>query len=831
MMERDVLLSRFRPWINAAAVAAVFAALAALVLTCPLDDLLFSHLAAGDRILEQRAVPRSEEFTYTAFGLPWTDLPWLHQAGLAALRRAGGLPAVVVVHALLWIGIFSWLFRAAGGGRGAARAGQGGGGADAAGRAAIVLAAGTACGPWLRAGEAVAAALLLAALALLGAALGAADARRRWILWGALPALALAGANLHERFVLVLLATALVAVDRLMAGARGWALGSADSAPAFAAAADALVGLALQSGAALLNPYGARALRLPFELALDPRGVLPLLRALDDDGRPILSGGLAPAVGFALAALLVAALALILFRPGGARLFEATFLLILMVLALRARRDLPPLALAAAYFALRRLRGTPGGEAIPAGAPASPRSAPLRAAATILAAAVAVAGVWVALDALRPSWPPRTSPLPAFRPEPDEYPEGAARFIAGSALPGQVFHSLPSGGWLLDAWKRDRRVFADSRREPFEHGVLARYLEAIDDPEAFERAADKYQITAVLWPHKDADRGATLLRHLASPGRWGLAAIDAGASVWVRADALSPAIVRNAPLVPGQTLAGLAPALLSDLAARPRRGPPVREAALGAFFAAAGEPAGAETFLRRAIERAPRAAPLWIRLGEALEGRGDREGALQAWRTAAGLRAGGGEAEAALGRLALEAGDLDEAQRRLDAATRAGDERPATLAARARLADRRGREAEARSLFAAALRAGAERDVLVAAAGFEGAHGGLEAALDLYARARARRPDDPVIAAEAAALLETAGRFADAMEIARGPAEGARARTAAAGGATAADRRLLEVAARVARRAGEPERALEWEKAIAAAGGAAPRSGPATPGR
>jgi tetratricopeptide (TPR) repeat protein len=795
-MERDVLLSRFRPWINAAAVAAVGAALIALVLTCPLDDLLFSHLAAGDRILEQRAVPRSEEFTYTAFGLPWTDLPWLHQAGLAALRRAGGLPAVGVVHALLWIGIFAWLFRAAGGDRGAA------------GRAAMVLAAGTACGPWLRAGEAIAGLLLLAALALLGAALEAGDARRRWILWGALPALVLAGANLHERFVLVLLATALFAVDRLMAGMRGWAQGSAESSPGFAAAADALVGLALQSGAALVNPYGARALRLPFELALDPRGVLPLLRTLGDDGRPILSGGLAPAVGFALAALLVAALALILLRPGGARLFEATFLLILMVLALRARRDLPPLALAAAWCALHRLRATPGG-----------RAAPVQAAAMILAAAVAGAGAWVALDALHPAWPPRTCPIPAFRPAADEYPEGAARFIAGSGLPGQVFHSLPSGGWLLDAWKRDRRVFADSRREPFEHGVLARYLEAIDDPEAFERAADKYQITAVLWPHKDADRGATLLRHLASPGRWGLAAIDAGASTWVRADALSPAIARNAPRAAGQSLAGLAPALLSELAARPRRGPPVREAALGAFFVAVGEPAGAETFFRRAIERAPRAAALWIRLGEALEARGDREGAVQALRAAAGLRAAGGVAEAALGRLALEAGDLDEAQRRLDAATRGGDERPATLAARARLADRRGREAEARSLFGAALRAGADRDVLVAAARFEGAHGGPEAALDLYARARARRPDDPVIAAEAAALLEAAGRFTEAMEIARGPAEGARARTAAAGGATVEDRRLLEVAARVARLSGEPERAEEWEKAIAATPG------------
>ena len=822
-MDRDVLLSRFRPWINAAAVAAVFAVIAALVLACPPEDLLFTHLAVGDQILAKHVPPPYEEFSYTAYGNPWTDIPWLYQAVIARLRRAGGLGAVGAAHALLWVGLFAWLFRSVG--RGIA----------VWTRAGIVLLAAVACGPWLRPGpEAVSAALLPASLALLGSAVEAAAARqRRRVLWGALPLLVLAGANLDERILLTLVATALFAVDRLMAATLRWARSSEEAAPAFVAAADAAVSLGLQCGAALVNPFGARALRWMFEIVLDPRGALVNLRSLSDDVRPILSGGLPLPVQYAAGGLAVVALLLLLFRPGGTRLFEAAFLLILGVLALRTRGDLPPFLLTAAFLSLRRLGSRPDTGAATPGAPdrvAGPRR--WRAAPAALGAgACVVVAAWATLEAVRPTaWPPRTRPIPAFRSQVDEEPVQAARFIGRSGLPGQVFHSFSIGGYLLDAWARDRRIFVDSRRQPFEHGVLATYVEIVADPEAFERAADKYQVTAVVWPHRDARAGARLLRHLAAPGRWALGAIDTVASVWVRADALSPAIVAESPLQPGQRLASAVPALLAEIEARPRRGPPVREAAIGEFFAATGDQASGELCFRRAIERAPDAAPLWIRLGETLEARGDRDGARLAFGTAAGLDHGSGEAQAALGRLALETGDLDEAEQRLDAAARSGDDRPSTLVARARLEARRGRLAEARRLFAAALREGHDRDVLVAAARFEGESGALEAALDLYARARARRPDDPVVAADSALLLEAAGRFGEALEIARGPAEGARARSAASGGATAEDRRLLEVAARVARRTGEEARAGEWEKAIGASG-PVPEEKPPTPER
>jgi tetratricopeptide (TPR) repeat protein len=805
--EQDVLLSRFRTWINVTAPAAVFTAIAALILTCPLDDRIFTHLAAGDRILGQRSVPHAEEFSYTAFGLPWTDLSWLYQAGVAGVRRAGGLGAVGALHVLAWMAIFAGLFA------------RGRRFLPAPVRAAVVLAAAVGCAPWLRPGpEVVSWGLLLLTLALLERA-GEPLPGSRLVLWGLLPGLVLLWVNLHQGFLLALLATALVAVDRAMSAFGRRARASGRSTPSLLAAADLAFSLALQCGAALLGPFGARALRLPFDTVLDPLGVNPLFGRLFDDWRPALGGGLGTPQWIALGLLVAAAVVVLLRSPGPGRAAEAVLLLLLLVMALRSRRHLPPLMIAAAFVALRHRPAPSPGEARPAAASG-------RVAAAVGAAGLFVAAL-VAFAALRPSgWPPATRPAPSFLPAADEFPEASARFVDAANLPGQVFHSLTVSGYLVDTWKRDRRIFADERREPFEHGVLRTWLEAAGDDEAFERVVDKYQITTVLWPHRDAERGAVLLRHLAAGGRWRLVSLDTAASVWVRVDALTPALAKEAPIPMGSPLAPLVPVLTAQLAARPRPGPPLREADLAAFFAAAGDAAGAEAFFRMAAAKAPRTAALWRGLGEALAARGERGEARDAFERSDRLDRRDGRASAALGRIALEEGNLNEARLRLDAAARAGDERASTLAARGLLAEREERADDARFLFAAALRQdGADPDVLLAAAGFEGRHGDLEKALSLYGRVQSRRPDDPAAAAGAATLLEGAGREAEALDVARGPAEGAASRAAAAGRVSPEDRRLLEVAAKLARRAGENERAAEWEKAM---GAAAPG---VTPGR
>jgi tetratricopeptide (TPR) repeat protein len=118
-----------------------------------------------------------------------------------------------------------------------------------------------------------------------------------------------------------------------------------------------------------------------------------------------------------------------------------------------------------------------------------------------------------------------------------------------------------------------------------------------------------------------------------------------------------------------------------------------------------------------------------------------------------------------------------------------------------------------------------ERDALLGAARFRARRGEAEAALLIYERARTRAPDDAVVVKESAELLESAGRAKEALDVVRGPAEGAAERLAAAEASPAeqgngvaarrADHELGSVAARLARRAGEEERARAWEAAAA----------------
>ena len=58
------------------------------------DNDLWVHLAGGRRILADGAVPRVDDLSYTAAGLPWVDHEWLTQVAFAALFGLGGSPAL-----------------------------------------------------------------------------------------------------------------------------------------------------------------------------------------------------------------------------------------------------------------------------------------------------------------------------------------------------------------------------------------------------------------------------------------------------------------------------------------------------------------------------------------------------------------------------------------------------------------------------------------------------------------------------------------------------------------------------------------------------------------
>src|ERR1700733_4944416 len=61
------------------------------------DGDTWSHVATGDWILQHRAVPRVDPFSYTFAGAPWTAHEWLAETLFALARRAAGWSGVVLL--------------------------------------------------------------------------------------------------------------------------------------------------------------------------------------------------------------------------------------------------------------------------------------------------------------------------------------------------------------------------------------------------------------------------------------------------------------------------------------------------------------------------------------------------------------------------------------------------------------------------------------------------------------------------------------------------------------------------------------------------------------
>lgn len=79
--------------------------IAALIAPLPTVDLTY-HLRAGGEIIDARAIPAVDTWTFTAAGLPWLDQQWGAQVVLAVVERLGGWTGLVVVRGALTAVIF-----------------------------------------------------------------------------------------------------------------------------------------------------------------------------------------------------------------------------------------------------------------------------------------------------------------------------------------------------------------------------------------------------------------------------------------------------------------------------------------------------------------------------------------------------------------------------------------------------------------------------------------------------------------------------------------------------------------------------------------------------
>ena len=67
------------------------------------------QLRAGGEILDARAIPTTDTWTFTAFGLPWTDQQWGAQVILELVYRVAGWTGLIVFRAVLIALIFGCL--------------------------------------------------------------------------------------------------------------------------------------------------------------------------------------------------------------------------------------------------------------------------------------------------------------------------------------------------------------------------------------------------------------------------------------------------------------------------------------------------------------------------------------------------------------------------------------------------------------------------------------------------------------------------------------------------------------------------------------------------
>jgi len=826
-------LPRFRRRINgglpevlaAGATGALFLLIVLFCLTRVTDTDLFWHLATGDQIRRTGHVPHSEPFSYTALGLPWVDIHWLYQVGVSYLKEVGGFGAVHAATALLVGSLFAFLYR-----RGRRLAGR-------TGVVAVLLLATLACQErFLTRPEVASWWFLAATLAGLEAALDAPTKRgRRAVLWIVLPLLQVVWVNVQ---VLFALGPAMAGLALLSAAGRAVVGRSAawegERAPAWQTV-DLLGCLAIESVASLVNPFGALALRLPFEHLFDHLGGTSLLSRTIAEFQPTLLARPVTAAIVAFVVFSAAVLLALLLNARRVRLFDLLVAGATLFLALRARRNIPIFVVATAPVLLRnaaqcveawRARRAPARLA----AIAPTRLAAIAPVALLVAALALCADVVSNRFFLRPPterwWGPGTIPY--------YFPEDAARFVAHAGLPGQVFHPLEVGGFLIKIWDGDRRVFIDGRNDPYRFGVLESYLNAVADPAVFEQMTQKYQISMVLWTHRRALEGKTLLAHLEAGNGWSMVYLDPAAVVFARSDLIKPGLAHVEALPAGEPPAVVHARLLEALDRRPFDGPPIREIALGHYFSVSGDPAGAEFFLGRALRRLPRNAALLHDYGLALERQGRRAEARAAYESALEADPGMAKAMGALGALALNEGDLASAERLLDAAYRGGERSALVLSARARLFERQGKARDAADAWGEAILAAPQRrPVLLEAARFYVRRNEPGPALALYGRLLDSEPGDPVAAVEKARVLEGLGRFAESLEVLRAAGERVLARLGAppsgaappepapddAGAPEAGrrsradDLRLLEMAARLEERAGDKDKALQWRRA------------------
>ncbi len=489
---------------------------------------LWWHLKTGEWIIQNRAIPHQDVFSYTAAGKPWISHEWLFGLIAFGTYRLGGEAGIILGKALLVT-----LLMGLGAGLAKIRRVRPG--------IAVLLLAAAYAASRMRLFERPELFSLALALAFL---LFYEKSNSRPAALAALPALQLLWVNLHGGTALlgwVLAGTLLF--DRI------WTLKQASGRLSNIEAGRLFPHLAAFSGVLLvsfLNPHGHKALfygLLRTESPLDNKEFQSLAR--------MILGGVDLSIVIFILFAVILALTLTL-NPKRARLYEwflFPFLLVLTVVFFRFRPLFlfllaPSLAcLLLELPCIRKIRNW-----------------------CFVASAMLLLGRVAQMES-------RTSYYQfGIGIHSGLFDEKAIRFIRDTGIQGNMFNSYGNGGYLIWRLGPDRKVFIDGREDVYlGPGVLHEYVHAFDSRRNWHNLVGKYGIDyAVLsYPESPPIKAEDSLDSLAFPrSEWALVYYDDWITIYIRRNGKNDAVLgREIKLIQPLQLS----TYLDDLVRDPRK--------------------------------------------------------------------------------------------------------------------------------------------------------------------------------------------------------------------------------------------------------------------
>ena len=464
------------------------------------------HVATGRYILEHRAWPRTDPFTYTVADHPYIDMHGLTQIALALAEGAGGLRAVGLFRVAMILATTGILWAHA------ARRGR-----HAAAFLAVFFTLGLLAWEQRFFARPELATFLFLAVELWLLRRHAEDGRARWLY--TLPVLQLAWVYAHALSLFGVAVTGLYAVCGLATHRRR------DRTPWLA--------LALMIVALALNPYGPRGIAFLWNLRTRLEAANVFAGSISELGSPFAPGtpGLFPFLAFkAFFGLgLLCVLASLIRRR--LALFDLALVAVFLWLAATAVRNIGLSVVAALPVFLGATHAVAERVARPARRHrrASRRASLLRTAATALALAfpaVVIAGVLAGGYYVRDRRPGQFGS--AF--SPGTYPLRTVDFIVEHGLRGPLYNHLNFGGYLIGRLWPAERVYIDGRLEVIGEEFFAEY-KAVNEGPGWAAMMRRHDPNLALVPHTSLD----LVKRLAADPEWGLVEVDGVAALFLRA--------------------------------------------------------------------------------------------------------------------------------------------------------------------------------------------------------------------------------------------------------------------------------------------------------